>query len=80
MTQNNRHIRNSFSEGGKPITSFTPSPAHTALRRLTKVAGIILGMIIGIVLWVVVKPMIRGIGWLISILTLIAMIYFVLTF
>lgn len=38
MTQNNRHIRNS---------SFTPSPAHTALRRLTKVIGIILGMIIG---------------------------------
>ena len=64
MTQNNRHIRN---------TSFTPSPAHTALRRLTKVGGIILGMIIGIVLWVVVKPMVRGIGWLISILTLIAM-------
>lgn len=71
MTQNNRHIRN---------TSFTPLPAQTALRRLTKVVGIILGMIIGIVLWVVVKPMIRGIGWLISILTLIAMIYFVLTF
>lgn len=71
MTQNNRHIRN---------TSFTPSPAHTALRRLTKVVGIILGMIIGIVLLVVVKPMVRGIGWLISILTLIAMIYFVLTF
>ena len=71
MTQDNRHNRKS---------SFTPSPAHTALRRLTKVVGIILGMIIGIVLWVVVKPMIRGIGWLISILTLIAMIYFVLTF
>lgn len=71
MTQNNRHIRN---------TSFTPSPAYTALKRLTKVVGIIFGMIIGIVLWVVVKPMIRGIGWLISILTLIAMIYFVLTF
>lgn len=71
MTQNNRHIRN---------TSFTPSPAHTALSKLLKVVGIILGMIIGSVLWVIVKPMIRGIGWLISILTLIAMIYFVLTF
>ena len=71
MTQNDRHIRN---------TSFTPSSVHTALSRLLKMVGIILGMIIGIVLWVVVKPMIRGIGWLISILTLIAMIYFVLTF
>ena len=71
MTLNDRHIKN---------PSFTSSPAHTALRRLTKVVGIILGIVIGIVLWVVVKPMIRGIGWLISILTLIAMIYFVLTF
>lgn len=71
MTQNDRHIRN---------TSFTPSPAHTALSRLIRVVGIVLSMIIGIVLWVVVKPMIRGLGWLISILTLITMIYFVLTF
>lgn len=71
MTQNDRHIRN---------TSFTPSPIHTALSRLIRVVGIVLSMIIGIVLWVVVKPMVRGIGWLISILTLIAMIYFVLTF
>lgn len=71
MTQNDRHIRNS---------SFTPSPAHTALSRLIRVVGIVLSMIIGIVLWVVVKPMVRGIGWLISILTLIAMIYFLLTF
>lgn len=71
MTQNDRHIRN---------TSFTPSPAHTALSRLLKMVGIILGMIIVIVLWVVVKPMKRGIGWIISILTLIAMRYFVLIF
>ncbi|WP_305156709.1 hypothetical protein [uncultured Muribaculum sp.] len=70
MTQNDQHIRN---------TSFTPSPAHTALRRLTKVVGVILGMIIGIVVWVVVKPIIRGIGWVISILTVIAMIYLILT-
>lgn len=71
MTQNNRHIRN---------TSFTPSPAHTALSRLFKVVGIILGMIIGIVIWVVVKPMVRGIGWLISGVTLVAIIYLILTF
>ncbi len=71
MTQNDRHIRN---------TSFTPSPAHTALSRLFKVVGIVLSMIIGIVLWVVVKPMVRGIGWLISIITLLAAIYCILTF
>lgn len=71
MTQNDRHIRN---------TSFTPPPAHTALSRLAKMVGIVLGMIIGIVLWVVVKPMVRGIGWLISAVTLIAIIYWILTF
>ena len=32
MTQNNRHIRN---------TSFTPSPAHTALRRTARVMAVI---------------------------------------
>lgn len=79
MTQNDRHIRNSFYESDKSIPSFTPSPAHTALSRVFKVVGIILSMIIGIVLWVVVKPMVRGIGWLISIITLLAAIYWILT-
>lgn len=31
MTLNNRHIKN---------TSFTPSPAHTALKRAARVIGI----------------------------------------
>ncbi len=80
MTQNDRHIRNSFYESDKSISSFTPSPAHTALSWVLKVVGIILGIIIGIVFWVVVKPMVRGIGWLISGVTLIAIIYWILTF
>ena len=71
MTQNDRHIRN---------TSFTPSPAHTALSRLIKVVGIVLSIIIGIVLWVVVKPMLRAIGWIISIVTFLALIYWISTF
>lgn len=42
--------------------------------------GIVLGIILGSVLWVIVKPMVRVIGWLISILTFIAVIYFIMTF
>ena len=71
MTQNNRHIRN---------TSFTPSPAHTALKKAAKVVGLAITAIVGLLLWAILKPIFRGVGWLISILTLIAMIYFVLTF
>lgn len=41
MTLNDRHIK---------ITSFTPSPAHTALKKAVKVAGIALGLIVGVLL------------------------------
>ncbi len=53
MTLNDRHIK---------ITSFTPSPAHTALKKAAKVAGIALGLIVGVLLWAVLKPICRGVG------------------
>lgn len=53
MTLNDRHIKN---------TSFIPSPAHTALKRAAKVAGIALGLIVGVLLWAVLKPICRGVG------------------
>ena len=52
MTLNNRHIDKS---------SFTPSPAHTALRRIAKVVAIIIGAIVGIVFWLILKPLFRGV-------------------
>ncbi len=70
MTLNDRHIKNS---------SFTPSPAHTALKKATKVIGVIVGAVIGIALWAIAKPVLRGIGWLISILSAIGAIYWLLT-
>uniref|UniRef100_UPI0025A2FBEF hypothetical protein n=1 Tax=Muribaculum intestinale TaxID=1796646 RepID=UPI0025A2FBEF len=64
------HIKNS---------SFTPSPAHTALKKAAKVVGIILGAIVGLLIWTIVKPIFRGVGWIISILTAIGIIYLVMT-
>ena len=69
MTLNDRHIKNS---------SFTPSPAQTALKKVAKVAVVILGAIVGLMIWAVVKPIFRGVGWLISILTVIAIIYWLM--
>ena len=40
----------------------------------------IIGLVVAVVMWVVVRPILQGVGWLISILTVIAIIYWVLTF
>ena len=70
MTLNDRHIKN---------TSFTPSPAHTALKKAAKVVGIAVGAVVGIILWAILRPIFRGVGWIISILTAIRIIYLVMT-
>ena len=70
MTLNNRHIKN---------TSFTPSPAHIALKMAERVIGIIAGLIVGVLLWAILKPIFRGVGWIISILTVIGIIYWITT-
>lgn len=70
MTLNDRHIKN---------TSFTPSPAHTALKKAAKLIGIIAGLIVGVLLWAILKPIFRGVGWILSILTSIGIIYWITT-
>ena len=70
MTLNDRHIK---------ITSFTPSPAHTALKKAAKVAGIAMMAVVGLLLWAILKPIFRGVGWIISILTAIGIIYWIIT-
>lgn len=70
MTLNDRHIKN---------TSFTPSPTHTALKKAARVIGIIAGLIVGVILWAILKPIFRGVGWIISILTAIGIIYWITT-
>lgn len=50
------------------------------IKKVAKVVAIIIGAIIGTLVWAIVRPILRGVGWLISILTVIAIIYWVLTF
>ncbi len=70
MTLNDRHIKN---------TSFTPSPANTALKKAAKLIGIIAGLIVGVLLWAILNPIFRGVGWILSILTSIGIIYWITT-
>lgn len=68
MTLNDRHIKKS---------SFTPSPAHTALKKVARVVVVILGAVVGLLIWAVLKPIVRGAGWVISILTTLMIIFWI---
>lgn len=52
---------------------------YRIITRAVKVVVIIIGAVIGIALWAIAKPILRGISWLISILTAIGAIYWILT-
>ena len=49
------------------------------IKKVAKVVVVILGAIVGLMIWAVVKPIFRGVGWLISILTMLAIIYWLMT-
>ena len=70
MTLNDRHIK---------ISSFTPSPAQTALKKVAKVIVVILATMTGLIMWAIVKPIFRGVGWVISIITALLIIFWILT-
>ena len=70
MTPNNRHNRKSV---------FIPSPAHTALRRTARVVAVFIGAVFGLVVWLILRPIFRGVGWIISILTALVIIYWITT-
>ncbi len=74
MTATNQHISNS----GRGNTHQT-SHQYRIIKGLAKMVGCIIGLIVALIMWVVVRPIIRGVGWLISILTMIAIIYWLMT-
>lgn len=39
----------------------------------------IIGAIVGLTLWTFLRPIFRGVGWVISIITALAIIYWILT-
>lgn len=41
--------------------------------------GVIAGLIVGVLLWAILKPIFRGVGWIISILTAAGIIYWITT-
>jgi len=55
------------------------SSYHYRISKTVKAVAIIIGAVIGIALWAIARPILRGIGWLISILIAIGAIYWFLT-
>ena len=54
----------------------------SSLNRIKKVAkwiAVLIGSIIGLVLWAFIRPIFRGVGWVISIVTALMIIYLLLT-
>ena len=55
------------------------SSYHYRISKAVKAVAIIIGAVIGIALWAIAKPILRAVGWLISILSAIGAIYWLLT-
>ena len=49
------------------------------IKKVAKVVAIIIGAIIGTLVWAMVRPVIRGAGWVISIITAIMIIFWLFT-
>ena len=49
------------------------------IKRVAKWIAILIGSIIGLVLWAFIKPIFRGVGWVISIVTALMIIYWLIT-
>lgn len=63
----------SFSRGRTSTSGFNQ------IKKVVKVMVIIIGSTIGLVLWAIIKPIIRGAGWVVSIITALAIIFWLLT-
>lgn len=59
-------------------TSFTSTPAHTA-KKLIWMVLVVLASVVGLLFWAILKPILRGAGWLISIATAILILFWLLT-
>lgn len=74
MKAKNQHI--SFSGRGE---AHQTSCHYRIIKGLAKVVAIIIGTLTAIVVWVVVRPVIRGIGWIISIISALLIIFWLFT-
>ncbi len=67
----NNNISNSR---GKTSTS-----GFNQIKKVIKVLVILIGLIVGLVLWVFLRPLFRGVDWVISLLTAFMIIFWLLT-
>ena len=49
------------------------------IKRVAKWIAVLIGSIIGLVLWAFIRPIFRGVGWVISIVTALMIIYWLIT-
>ena len=49
------------------------------IKKVAKVVVIIIGAIIGLVFWVFIRPILKGASWVISLITAILIIFWLLT-
>ena len=67
----NNNISN--SRGKTSTSGFNP------IKRVVKVLVILIGSTIELVLWVFIRPIFRGVGWVISLISALMIIYWLLT-
>ena len=67
----NNNISNSR---GKTSTS-----GFNQIKKVVKVLVILIGSTIGLVLWVFLRPIFRGVGWVVSLISALMIIYWLLT-
>lgn len=74
MTATNQHIRNS----GRGNTHQT-SHQYRIIKVVANVVCFIIGLIVAVIMWLVIRPIFKGVGWIITILTIMVIIHWILT-
>ena len=57
----------------------TSTSGFNQIKKVVKVLVILIGSIIGLVLWVFLRPIFRGVGWVISLVSALLIIFWLLT-
>lgn len=57
----------------------TSTSGFNQIKKVVKVLVILIGSTIGLVLWVFLRPIFRGVGWVISLVSALMIIYWLLT-
>ncbi len=57
----------------------TSTSGFTQIKKVVKVLVILIGSTIGLVLWVFIRPIFRGVSWVISLVSALMIIFWLLT-